>query len=77
MARASKEPYPRDRMIYQKVNAQAFANGLICYPVGGNVDGKRGDIVIISPPYIATQEELVEIVEKLAKSLGQVMATIA
>ncbi len=74
--RATKAPYPRDRMIYQKVTRQAFENGLICYPVGGNVDGKRGDIVILSPPYIATQEELVEIVEKLAKSLGQVMAGI-
>jgi adenosylmethionine-8-amino-7-oxononanoate aminotransferase len=72
--RATKEPYPRDRMLYQKVTRQTFENGLICYPVGGNVDGKRGDIVILSPPYIATQEELVEIVEKLAKSLGQVMA---
>jgi adenosylmethionine-8-amino-7-oxononanoate aminotransferase len=30
--------------------------------------------VILSPPYIATQEELVEIVEKLVRSLGQVMA---
>jgi adenosylmethionine-8-amino-7-oxononanoate aminotransferase len=63
-------------MIYLKVNQQAFANGLICYPVGGNVDGKRGDIVIVSPPYIATQEELVEIVEKLARSIEQVMEHI-
>jgi adenosylmethionine-8-amino-7-oxononanoate aminotransferase len=75
--RATKEPYPRDRMVYQQVLRQTFENGLICYPVGGNVDGKRGDIVILSPPYIATREELVEIVEKLAKSLGQVMAKAA
>jgi adenosylmethionine-8-amino-7-oxononanoate aminotransferase len=75
--RATKEPYPRDRMLYQQVLRQTFENGLICYPVGGNVDGKRGDIVILSPPYIATREELVEIVEKLAKSLGQVMAKAA
>jgi adenosylmethionine-8-amino-7-oxononanoate aminotransferase len=73
--RATKEPYPRDRMLYQKVTRQTFENGLICYPVGGNADGKRGDIVILSPPYITTQEELVEIVEKLARSLGQVMAS--
>ena len=74
--RATKQPYPRDRMIHRKIGAQTMANGLICYPVGGNVDGKSGDIVIISPPYIATREELVEIVEKLVKSLGQVMADI-
>jgi len=74
--RASKEPYPRERMIYQRLNQLAFANGLIVYPVGGNVDGKRGDIVIVSPPYIATLDELGEIVEKLAKSLDQVMERI-
>ena len=74
--RATKKPFPRDRTITPRIIAQTLANGLICYPVAGNVDGKNGDIVIISPPYIATQEELVEIVEKLAKSLGQVMASI-
>jgi adenosylmethionine-8-amino-7-oxononanoate aminotransferase len=72
--RATKEPYPRDRMIYQRLSQQAFANGLICYPVGGNVDGKSGDIIILSPPYIATRDELGEIVDKLQKSLAQVMA---
>jgi adenosylmethionine-8-amino-7-oxononanoate aminotransferase len=72
--RDTKAPYPRERMIYQRINQQAFENGLIVYPVGGNVDGKTGDIVIVSPPYIATQAELAEIVEKLAKTIGQVMA---
>ncbi|HEY4163392.1 MAG TPA: aspartate aminotransferase family protein, partial [Dongiaceae bacterium] len=75
--RATKEPYPREQMIYQRLNQQAFANGLICYPVGGNVDGKRGDIVILSPPYIATRDELGEIVGKLQRSLAQLMAQIS
>jgi adenosylmethionine-8-amino-7-oxononanoate aminotransferase len=66
--RATKEPYPRDRMIYQRLSQQAFANGLICYPVGGNVDGKSGDIIILSPPYIATRDELGEIVDKLQRA---------
>jgi adenosylmethionine-8-amino-7-oxononanoate aminotransferase len=74
--RGTKEPYPRDRMIHQRLSQQAFANGLICYPVGGNVDGKRGDIIILSPPYIATREELGEIVDKLQHSLTQVMTAL-
>jgi adenosylmethionine-8-amino-7-oxononanoate aminotransferase len=71
--RATKQPFPRERMIHQHVNRQCFENGLICYPMGGNVDGKSGDIVIVSPPYIATQAELAELVEKLALSLDQVV----
>ena len=48
-------------------------NGLICYPVGGNVDGVSGDIVILAPPYNATNAELAEIIDKTAKSIRQVL----
>jgi adenosylmethionine-8-amino-7-oxononanoate aminotransferase len=41
--------------------------------VGGNVDGVNGDIVIIAPPYNATDAELEEIVAKTAKSIRQVL----
>ncbi len=51
----------------------AFANGLICYPNGGNVDGVRGDTVILSPPLTATRAELDEIVETFAATLGRVL----
>jgi len=43
--------------------------GLICYPVGGNVDGERGDVAILAPPYIATDEELDEIVRRFGEGL--------
>ena len=56
-----------------KIRAQAFDNGLICYPVGGNVDGINGDVVILAPPYNATDAELAEIVEKTAASVRQVL----
>jgi adenosylmethionine-8-amino-7-oxononanoate aminotransferase len=48
-------------------------NGLICYPVGGNVDGVAGDIVILAPPYNCTDAELTEIVDKTALSIKQVL----
>jgi hypothetical protein len=48
-------------------------NGLICYPVGGNVDGVNGDIVILAPPYNCTNDELGEIIDKTARSVRQVL----
>lgn len=48
---------------------QAFANGLISYPTGGNVDEVRGDQIILSPPFTAARAEFGEIVEKPARSL--------
>ncbi|MGH1414195.1 MAG: aspartate aminotransferase family protein [Pelagimonas sp.] len=56
-----------------KVNAQlkkaAFANGLICYPMGGTVDGRTGDHVLLAPPFILTDGQLDELVDKLDLAL--------
>ena len=71
--RDTKAPFDPALKLFMKVRAQAMENGLICYPVGGNVDGVRGDIVILAPPYNATDSELAEIVEKTARSIRQVL----
>ncbi len=72
--RSTRQPFPAERRLFMKIRAQAMANGLICYPVGGNVDGRQGDIVILAPPYNASDAELQEIVDKAAASIRQVLA---
>lgn len=74
--RATKRPFDPAQQVYIKLRDQTFANGLICYPSGGNVDGVAGDHVILAPPYIARRAELDEIVDKLATSLDQVMGKL-
>jgi adenosylmethionine-8-amino-7-oxononanoate aminotransferase len=69
----SKTPFDGERKLFMKIRQQAFDNGLICYPVGGNVDGINGDVVILAPPYNATEAELTEIVDKTATSIRQVL----
>lgn len=71
--RVSKTPFDKDRKLFMKIRAQAMENGLICYPVGGNVDGVSGDIVILAPPYNCTDDELTEIVDKTARSVRSVL----
>jgi adenosylmethionine-8-amino-7-oxononanoate aminotransferase len=70
---STKAPFDKDRKLFMKIRAQAMENGLICYPVGGNVDGISGDIVIFAPPYNSTDAELCEIVDKGARSVRQVL----
>jgi adenosylmethionine-8-amino-7-oxononanoate aminotransferase len=70
----TKEPFDPALKLFLKIRAQAMLNGLICYPVGGNVDGTAGDIVILAPPYNATDAELTEIIDKTATSIRQVLA---
>ena len=60
--------------LFMQIRMQAFENGLICYPVGGNADGVSGDVVILAPPYNASDNELAEIVDKLSISMRQVLA---
>jgi adenosylmethionine-8-amino-7-oxononanoate aminotransferase len=66
---ASKEPFPPENQLFAKIRRNTFERGLICYPSGGNVDGKSGDTIILAPPYIAAEEHLFEIAETLAVSV--------
>ena len=63
--RDTKLPFPAERSLSFDIGARAFADGLICYPCSGNVDGSAGDTIIIAPPYNASDGELEEIVAKL------------
>jgi hypothetical protein len=71
--RNTKRPFEGERKLFMKIRQRAFENGLICYPVGGNVDGVNGDVVILAPPYNVTEAELGEIVDKTATSIRQVL----
>ena len=72
--RETKEPFDPALTVFLRLRDRAFENGLICYPAGGNVDGIRGDHAILAPPFVATRQELDEIVDLFAKSFRQVMA---
>ena len=68
--RASKEPFAPERATHIKIKKAAFEAGLICYPMGGTLDGRRGDHVLLAPPFISTSENLMEIADKLDHALG-------
>ncbi len=74
--REAKEPHDPALQLFARVRDRTFANGLICYPSGGNVDGVKGDQIILAPPYNASRAELDEIVDKLERSLTQVVETL-
>jgi adenosylmethionine-8-amino-7-oxononanoate aminotransferase len=71
--RVTKQPFPAQRAISHEIGRRAFENGLICYPCAGNAGDGMGDTIIVAPPFNATDSELAELVDKLAKSVGQVL----
>jgi adenosylmethionine-8-amino-7-oxononanoate aminotransferase len=72
--RKSRAPFPADRGLSFDIGQRAFADGLICYPCSGNVDGVAGDTVILAPPYNASDAELEEIAVKLDRAVGGALA---
>lgn len=65
----TKKPYPASRKLHLRIRQKALDIGLICYPVGGIVDGVNGDGVILAPPYNASDDELAEITEKAGRAM--------
>jgi adenosylmethionine-8-amino-7-oxononanoate aminotransferase len=70
----SREPFPAERGLSFDIGQRAFADGLICYPCSGNVDGVVGDTIILAPPYNASDAELEEIIVKLTRAVGGALA---
>jgi adenosylmethionine-8-amino-7-oxononanoate aminotransferase len=73
--RPTKAPFSAQRALSFDVGARAFADGLICYPCSGNVDGTAGDTIIIAPPYNASDSELEEIIIKLARAIDAALSS--
>jgi len=73
--RASKRAFDPGSRINAKLKLRALENGLMCYPMGGSIDGVSGDHVVVAPPYIISETQLDEAVDKLARSVDEVIAS--
>jgi adenosylmethionine-8-amino-7-oxononanoate aminotransferase len=69
--RVSKAPFDHRNKLHAVVKSQAFENGLLVYPMGGTIDGERGDHVLLAPPFITSEADLDRIVDLLALSIDQ------
>jgi len=72
--RATKEPFDPALRLHARVKKEALAAGLMCYPMGGTLDGSRGDHVLLAPPFIAEEAHLDECIEKLERALRAALA---
>lgn len=72
--RDTREPFPAERALSHDIGQRAFADGLICYPCTGNVDGTSGDTLILAPPYNASDAELEEITVRLGRAIESALS---
>ena len=74
--RGTKEPFDHALKLHARVKREAFARGLMVYPMGGTADGIRGDHVLLAPPFIVNNEQVDTIADRLGYSIDAAIASI-
>jgi adenosylmethionine-8-amino-7-oxononanoate aminotransferase len=75
--RASKTTFDPTLRLHAKIKAEAMARGLCVYPMGGTVDGRHGDHVLLAPPFIVSDDELDLVVTRLSGAIDAALAAIS
>ena len=75
--RGMKCPFDPKLKLHAAVKREAMLRGLLCYPMGGTIDGERGDHVLLAPPFIIDDTHVAEILEKLPAALDAALAAVS
>jgi adenosylmethionine-8-amino-7-oxononanoate aminotransferase len=68
--RETKLPFDPASKVHNKVQLEAMDRGLLCYGMGGTIDGRRGDHILLAPPYNLDDKEHKELVEKFVAAVN-------
>jgi hypothetical protein len=65
----SRKPFDRSARMVEAFTEAAQAAGLAVFPNAGQADGTNGDLVLIGPPFIITEDEISELVRRFRTAL--------
>ncbi|HEX6609402.1 MAG TPA: aspartate aminotransferase family protein [Hyphomicrobiaceae bacterium] len=74
--RATQEPFDPKHKLHVRIKQEAMTRGLMVYPMGGTIDGARGDHVLLAPPFITDAKTIDIIVERLGDSIDLAIRTV-
>jgi adenosylmethionine-8-amino-7-oxononanoate aminotransferase len=72
--RESKAPFDPAEKLHMRVKQAAMERGLLLYPMGGTLDGRRGDHVLLAPPFILEDAMMEEIAAGTAVAIDAALA---
>jgi len=75
--RSTKEAFDPALKLNLRVKEAALELGLACYPGAGTIDGRRGDHILIAPPYISELEHIDLIVDRLGAAVDKALSGVA
>ena len=74
--RADKRPFDPELQLHEQLKTHALRLGLGIYPSGGTIDGRRGDHVLIAPPYNSRAQDIEMIVDRLEEVVAATFAQV-
>ncbi len=74
--KGTRAPFPRAAKFAEAFTEAAQAAGLVVWPNIGHADGENGDLVMIAPPFIITEQEIDELVARFAGALERTLQTV-
>ena len=74
--RASRAVFDPALRVNERVKRAVLAEGAAIYPMGGTIDGRQGDHVIVAPPYIVTEDDIAEIVDRVGRGVEAALAGV-
>ena len=75
--KASRTPFPRAAKFAERFADAALHAGLTVWPNVGHADGTNGDLVMVAPPFIITEQEIAEIVGRFTIALVKTTASLS
>jgi hypothetical protein len=73
--RASRAPFARIEQVTERIVGAARDLGLLLYSSTGHVDGTDGDLLMLGPPFVISDEECGLVVERTAAAIARVSAS--
>lgn len=75
--RATREPFARSLRLAETVVRRGRERGLTVYWGTGNANGTDGDVILLGPPFVITEDELGLLVDRLGAALDEAVAAVA
>ncbi len=67
----TREPFPPEAHISNRIAEDAMEAGVVTYPMQGSADGRRGDHILLAPPFTISSQQMQMIADTLANALGE------
>jgi len=74
--KGTRAPFPRAARFAESFADAALDAGLTVWPNVGHADGTNGDLAMVAPPFIITDEEIGEIAGRFTQALNATLSTL-